>query len=73
MHRPHQAIENHPTVHTFIGNDTVRGNLDEAVKWAEEAAALDPLRPNIYLGLGYLLYVAGRDNEAQAELKKLWT
>ena len=48
----------------------VLGNLDEAVKWAEEAAALDPLRPNDYLGLGYLLYEAGRYNEAQADLQK---
>ena len=48
----------------------VLGNLDEAVKWAEEAAALDPLRPTDYLGLGYLLYEAGRYNEAQADLQK---
>jgi TolB-like protein/DNA-binding winged helix-turn-helix (wHTH) protein/Flp pilus assembly protein TadD len=48
----------------------VLGNLDEAIKWAEEAAALDPLRPNDYLGLGYLLYEAGRYNEAQADLQK---
>ena len=48
----------------------VLGNLDEAVKWAEGAAALDPLRPNDYLGLGYLLYEAGRYNEAQADLQK---
>ena len=48
----------------------VLGNLDEAVKWAKEAAALDPLRPNDYLGLGYLLYEAARYNEAQADLQK---
>jgi TolB-like protein/DNA-binding winged helix-turn-helix (wHTH) protein/Flp pilus assembly protein TadD len=48
----------------------VLGNLDEAVKWAEEAAALDPLRPTDYLGLGDLLYEAGRYNEAQADLQK---
>jgi TolB-like protein len=48
----------------------VLGNLDEAVKWAEEAAALDPLRPADYLGLGDLLYEAGRYNEAQADLQK---
>jgi TolB-like protein/DNA-binding winged helix-turn-helix (wHTH) protein len=48
----------------------VLGNLNEAVKWAEEAAALDPLRPSNYLGLGYLLYEARRYNEAQADLQK---
>ena len=48
----------------------VLGNLDEAVKLDEQAAALDPLRPNSHLNLGYLLYLVGRYDEAQAELQK---
>jgi TolB-like protein/DNA-binding winged helix-turn-helix (wHTH) protein/Flp pilus assembly protein TadD len=46
------------------------GNLDQAIKLYEQAAALDPLRANSYSGLGYLLYVAARYDEAQATLQK---
>jgi TolB-like protein/predicted Zn-dependent protease len=48
----------------------VSGNLDQAVKLAEQVVALEPLRSNSYLGLGHLLYVAGRYDEAQSELQK---
>jgi tetratricopeptide (TPR) repeat protein len=48
----------------------VLSNLEEAVKLDEQAAALDPLRANSYLNLGYLLYLVGRYNEAQAALHK---
>jgi tetratricopeptide (TPR) repeat protein len=37
---------------------------------AERAIALDPLRTNSYSGMGYLLYVGGRYDEAQAALQK---
>jgi tetratricopeptide (TPR) repeat protein len=46
------------------------GNLDQAITLSEQAVALDPLNANSYSGLGYLLYVAGRYNEAQAALQK---
>jgi tetratricopeptide (TPR) repeat protein len=46
------------------------GNLDEAVKLDEQAVALDPLSTNSRLRFGYVLYVAGRYDEAQAELQK---
>ncbi|HEX8895632.1 MAG TPA: tetratricopeptide repeat protein, partial [Terriglobales bacterium] len=46
------------------------GNLDQAIKLYEQSVALDPLRSNSYLGLGYLLYKAGRYDEAQAALQK---
>ena len=46
------------------------GNLDQAVKLYEQAVALEPLRANSHLGLGYLLYMAGRYDAAQAELQK---
>ena len=46
------------------------GNLDQAVKLYQQAVAFDPLRPNSRLSFGYLLYVAGRYDEAQAELQK---
>jgi TolB-like protein/DNA-binding winged helix-turn-helix (wHTH) protein len=46
------------------------GNLDQAIKLCEQSVALDPLRSNSYLGLGYLLYKTGRYDEAQAALQK---
>lgn len=46
------------------------GNLDEAIKFKEQAVALDPLRTNSHSTLGYLLYSAARYDEAQAELQK---
>jgi TolB-like protein/DNA-binding winged helix-turn-helix (wHTH) protein/Flp pilus assembly protein TadD len=48
----------------------VLGNLDEAVKLAKQAVALDPLRTSCHSGLGYLLYVSGRYDEAWAALQK---
>jgi TolB-like protein/DNA-binding winged helix-turn-helix (wHTH) protein/Flp pilus assembly protein TadD len=48
----------------------VLGNLDQAIMLSEQAVALDPLNANSYSGLGYLLYAAGRYNEAQAALQK---
>ena len=46
------------------------GHLDEAVNLGEQAVALDPLDTISRLQLGYVLYVASRYDEAQAELKK---
>jgi tetratricopeptide (TPR) repeat protein len=46
------------------------GNLDQAIKLYEQAVALDPLRANSHLGRAYLLYVAGRYDEARAPLQK---
>jgi TolB-like protein/DNA-binding winged helix-turn-helix (wHTH) protein len=46
------------------------GDLDQAIKLYKQAIALDPLRTDSYTGLGYQLYVAGRDNEARAALQK---
>jgi TolB-like protein/DNA-binding winged helix-turn-helix (wHTH) protein/Tfp pilus assembly protein PilF len=46
------------------------GNLDQAIKLYEQAVWLDPLRTDFRLGLGYLLYVASRYDQAQAELQK---
>jgi tetratricopeptide (TPR) repeat protein len=46
------------------------GNLDQAIELYEQAVALDPLRFNSYSGLGYLLYAAGRYEEAEAALQK---
>jgi TolB-like protein/DNA-binding winged helix-turn-helix (wHTH) protein/Flp pilus assembly protein TadD len=48
----------------------VLGNRDEAVKFGQQAVALDPLRTNSVLGLGYLLYEDGRYDDAQVELQK---
>jgi len=48
----------------------VLGNLDGAIKLAEQAVALDPLRANSHLSLGYMLYLSGRYDGAQAELQR---
>jgi len=55
-------------IHSHLSE--VLGNLDEAIKLEEQAVALDPLRANSHLSLGYLLYMAGRYAEAQAALQK---
>src|SRR5262249_45002132 len=36
----------------------------------KQAIAIDPLRADFRLGMGYLLYVAGRNDEAWPELQK---
>ena len=46
------------------------GNLDQAIKLYEQAVALDPLRSNSYSGMGYLLFMASRYDEARATLQK---
>ena len=46
------------------------GNLDQATKLYQQVVALDPLRPNSYSALEYVLYVGGRYDEAQAALQK---
>ena len=46
------------------------GNPAEAIKQYEKAVALDPLRSNSHLGLGYLLYVARRYEQGQAEVQR---
>jgi TolB-like protein/DNA-binding winged helix-turn-helix (wHTH) protein/Flp pilus assembly protein TadD len=46
------------------------GHLNQAVQLDEQSVALDPFRPNSRLALGYVLYMAGRYDEAQAELHK---
>ena len=46
------------------------GSLDQAVTLYEQAVAFDPLRTDFRSGLGYLLYVAGRYDKAEAELQK---
>ena len=48
----------------------ILGNLDQAITLYEQVVALDPLRPNSYSGLEYLLYVGGRYKDAQAALQK---
>ena len=46
------------------------GHFDEAIKFIEQAIALDPLRPEYHLGLGNQFYLAARYDEAQTELQK---
>jgi TolB-like protein/DNA-binding winged helix-turn-helix (wHTH) protein/Flp pilus assembly protein TadD len=50
--------------------ERILGNLDQAIRLYQEVVALDPLRPNSYSGLEYLLYVGGRYNEAQVVMQK---
>jgi len=53
---------------SYVSRDV--GDLEQAIKLQEQAVALDPLRPDLRLGLGYVLYVAGRYDKARAELQK---
>jgi TolB-like protein/DNA-binding winged helix-turn-helix (wHTH) protein len=46
------------------------GDLDQAIKFYQQAIEFDPLRTDSYSGMGYLLYVAGRYDEARAALDK---
>jgi TolB-like protein/Flp pilus assembly protein TadD len=48
----------------------ILGDLDQAIKLDEQVVALDPLSANSYWHLAYLLYAAGRYEEAQAEMQK---
>ena len=48
----------------------ILGQVKEAIGLYEQAIALDPLRANFHLALGYELYVAGRNKEALAALQK---
>jgi tetratricopeptide (TPR) repeat protein len=44
--------------------------MEHAIKFHNQAIALEPLRTNSYSGMGYLLYLAGRYDEAQAARQK---
>jgi tetratricopeptide (TPR) repeat protein len=46
------------------------GEVDESIALYKQAIAVDPMRANFYLSLGYELYLAGRYEEAQAALQK---
>jgi TolB-like protein/DNA-binding winged helix-turn-helix (wHTH) protein/Tfp pilus assembly protein PilF len=46
------------------------GRSAEAIGLYKQAIALDPLRANYYLALGWELYCVGRYNEAEAALEK---
>jgi TolB-like protein/DNA-binding winged helix-turn-helix (wHTH) protein/Flp pilus assembly protein TadD len=46
------------------------GHVDEAIELYKQAIALDPLRANFHLALGYELYFMGRYDEAQAALER---
>jgi len=55
-------------IHAHLSH--VLGNLDQAISFEEQAAALDPLRANSRLSLGDLLYVAGQYDKARTSLQK---
>jgi tetratricopeptide (TPR) repeat protein len=46
------------------------GRADEAIELYKQAIALDPLRADSHLAMGYVLYLVGRNGEAQAVLQK---
>jgi TolB-like protein/Tfp pilus assembly protein PilF len=46
------------------------GRADEAIELYRQAVALDPLRADFHLALGYELYLVGRYDEAQAALQR---
>jgi TolB-like protein/DNA-binding winged helix-turn-helix (wHTH) protein/Flp pilus assembly protein TadD len=46
------------------------GQVEESIALYKQAIALDPLRANFHLSLGYELYLVGRYEEAHAALQK---
>jgi tetratricopeptide (TPR) repeat protein len=46
------------------------GRIDEAIELYTQATALDPLRADSHLALGYTLYLAGRLGEARDALQR---
>jgi TolB-like protein/DNA-binding winged helix-turn-helix (wHTH) protein/Flp pilus assembly protein TadD len=46
------------------------GRAEEAIELYRQAVALDPLRADFHLALGYELYLVGRYEEAQAALQR---
>jgi TolB-like protein/DNA-binding winged helix-turn-helix (wHTH) protein/Flp pilus assembly protein TadD len=46
------------------------GRIDDAVALYKQAIALDPLRANFHLALGYVLFLQGRYDEAHAALQR---
>jgi TolB-like protein/DNA-binding winged helix-turn-helix (wHTH) protein len=46
------------------------GQVEESIALYKQALALDPMRGNFHLSLGYDLYLVGRYEEAQAALQK---
>jgi TolB-like protein/DNA-binding winged helix-turn-helix (wHTH) protein/Flp pilus assembly protein TadD len=48
----------------------VLGRVEEAIGLYKQAIALDPLKANFYLALGYELYIGGRYEEAQDSLQR---
>jgi TolB-like protein/DNA-binding winged helix-turn-helix (wHTH) protein/Flp pilus assembly protein TadD len=48
----------------------ILGRVEESIGLYQQAIALDPLRADYHLGLGYELYVGGRVGEASAALQK---
>jgi len=59
---------------TVLGNRaylaTNLGQLEKAIELRREAIALDPLRANFHLALGYELFLLGRFDEAKAALQR---
>ncbi len=48
----------------------ILGRIEEAIALYKQAIALDPLKANFHLALGYELYIAGRNDEAPAAIQK---
>src|SRR5262245_49557188 len=49
----------------------MRGRIDEAIRYAEQALHADPLSPNAHAVLGLTYYYAGRLEDAEAMRRKL--
>jgi TolB-like protein/DNA-binding winged helix-turn-helix (wHTH) protein/tetratricopeptide (TPR) repeat protein len=69
-----KAARLEPGSAAVLGNQAhltrILGRVEEAIGLYEQAIALDPLRANFRLALGYELYVGGRNEEATAALQK---
>jgi tetratricopeptide (TPR) repeat protein len=51
----------------------MRGRIDEAIRYAEQALRADPLSPNAHAVLGLSYYYAGRLEDAEAMRRRLLT
>jgi Flp pilus assembly protein TadD len=73
--RASAAIELNPNnalAHLQLGSLLIvgYGRADEGLKEVRAAAALDPLSPSVNTELGHALVLAGRYEEAAAQLRK---
>lgn len=67
-----QLVPNNPEAHYSYGNFLVAmGRFDEAINELKIAQQFDPLSPSIASNIAWALYIAGRLNEAETNIKQV--